>query len=310
MVGGLGNDTYFVDNAADGITEFTGQGIDWARAYVNYTLPVNVEIMSAMLPNLVLTGNGINNVIYGDAGRDTMDTMYGMGGNDLIKTYGGNDFIDGGTGLDTMEGGYGNDTYVISQATDVITELATDGTDEVLAGVSYTLGANIERITLTGTGNVSATGNTGDNTLTGNTGTNFLTGGAGSDTYVIKRGDGSDTITDTSGSLDVLFFDDASVSYDQLWFRKVGTGLADLEVSVIGSTGKEVIKGWFSAPTTNRIEQIRTGDGKVLLDTAVDNLIAAMTGIAVPNAITLGTSTNLTAPQVSSVTIAISANWS
>ena len=75
-----------------------------------------------------------------------------------------------------MVGGTGNDTYVVDSSGDVVTESSTTGgTDTVQSSVSYTLGANVENLTLTGTGNINATGNTGDNTLTGNAGNNILT---------------------------------------------------------------------------------------------------------------------------------------
>ncbi len=42
--------------------------------------------------------------------------------------------------------------------------------------------ADLENITLTGTGAINATGNSNANVLTGNSGVNILTGGAGDDT--------------------------------------------------------------------------------------------------------------------------------
>ena len=46
------------------------------------------------------------------------------------------------------------------------------------AGISYTLGANVENLTLTGTEAINATGNTLNNTLIGNSADNVLSGGA------------------------------------------------------------------------------------------------------------------------------------
>ena len=48
------------------------------------------------------------------------------------------------------------------------------GTDTVLASVTYTLGANVENLTLTGAADINGTGNTLDNVLTGNAGNNVL----------------------------------------------------------------------------------------------------------------------------------------
>ena len=81
-----------------------------------------------------------------------------------------------------MTGGAGNDTYVVDDVGDVVIESASEGTDTVQSSVSYTLAANVENLTLTGSGNISGNGNGVANAITGNSGDNTLDGGAGADT--------------------------------------------------------------------------------------------------------------------------------
>ena len=161
LSGGSGNDTYVVDAAGDTVTEAASEGTDTVQASVSHTLGANVE-------NLTLTGTGAINA----TGNILDNTLIGNTGNNVLS---------GGAGSDAMAGGAGNDTYVVDAAGDTVTEAANAGTDTVQAGISYTLGANLENLTLTGTGAINATGNTLNNTLTGNSGNNVLDGGAGND---------------------------------------------------------------------------------------------------------------------------------
>ena len=146
------------------------------------------------------TGDATAETLIGDA---LVDRMFGAGGVDRLEGRGGNDVLDGGAGADTMIGGAGDDSYVVDNAGDVVVEAAGEGADTVSASVSWTLGAEVENLTLTGAADIDGVGNDRANVLTGNAGANLLTGRGGDDTYIVGAGD--QVVEAAGGGIDAVF---------------------------------------------------------------------------------------------------------
>ncbi|NAS95342.1 HlyJ hemolysin-like protein [Pseudomonas syringae pv. actinidifoliorum] len=312
MRGGIGSDTYVVDSASDAVTENAGEGTDTVESSVTWTLGANVE-------NLTLTGTSALN----GTGNALDNTLVGNSAVNTLTGGAGNDRLDGKGGADKLVGGAGNDIYVVDNASDTLTENANEGIDTVESGLTWTLGNNLENLTLIGTSAINGTGNALANVLTGNAagnslgggagndtldgqgGADTLTGGAGNDTYLLGRGYGVDTLVEndsTSANTDVASFLDG-IAADQLWLRKVA-GTNNLEVSVIGTSDAFVIKDWYAGSATH-IEQFKVSTGKTLLDSKVQSLVDAMAAFAPPAAGQLTLPDNYK-EQLSPV---IAANW-
>jgi Ca2+-binding RTX toxin-like protein len=263
LLGGLGNDTYVVEDADDVVTENLNEGTDLVQSTVSYALTANVE-------NLTLTGasaiNGIGNAL--------------------------NNRLTGNSAANVLTGGAGHDTYVVSTG-DTVVEHANEGTDTVQSDVSWTLGADLEHLTLTGTAAIDATGNTVNNRLTGNNAANQLAGGVGhdtlrgglgDDTYLINRGEGQDVITENDGIVgnnDRLQYGATINPLDLVVSRQVN----DLRLAVHGSADQVTIKDWY-AGTTHHIETLQAGNGALLYSTQVDQLIQAMASFSQQSGLT------------------------
>ncbi len=195
MTGSIGNDIYVVDNANDTIIELAGEGVDTVDARVSYTLAANVENLRLRGTAAIFgTGNELDNAIQGNG---SANGLYGLTGNDTLNGGAGNDTLDGGTGTDLMGGGTGDDSYIVDTLDDIVIEQAGQGTDTVHTDLTYTLGANLENLTQTGSEAVLGTGNELNNVLVGNAADNVLTGLAGNDTLDGEQG--ADTLLGGTG---------------------------------------------------------------------------------------------------------------
>jgi Ca2+-binding RTX toxin-like protein len=187
MSGGAGDDTYVVDNIGDKVVEQAGEGTDLVQSSVTYTIANHVENLTLTGTAAINgTGNALDNILTGNSAANTL-----TGG-------GGDDTLNGAGGADKMLGGAGNDKYVVDNASDAVTENANEGTDTVQSSITYTLGANVENLTLSGTTAINGTGNGLDNKLTGNSAVNTLSGGTGNDT--LDGGAGADKLNGGAGN--------------------------------------------------------------------------------------------------------------
>jgi len=253
--GGAGTDTavfdgifddYFVSSAVAG--EMTVSGPDGTDLLSSIEfLEFDDQIFT------VVQGSAANDTLAGSAGDDA---LFGGGGTDSIAGGTGDDLIDGGEGADTMAGGSGNDTYIVDNEGDVVTEDADgaaaakapgDGAapldigsniDKVVASINYTLGNFVENLSLSGTANLSGTGNALSNELAGNAGNNVLRGGAGND--AVNGGNG----------IDVAAF---------------STQRAESTVSV-GASTVQVTAGQDGSDTLEQVERLEFSDINVALD--------------------------------------------
>ncbi|MCC6965849.1 MAG: putative Ig domain-containing protein [Nitrospira sp.] len=343
MSGGAGDDTYVRDNAGDTVTENTNEGLDTVQSSLTYTLGANVENLTLTgttaingtgnaLDN-ILTGNSAANVLTGGAGNDTyvvgtgdtvtelanagIDTVqssltYTLGANVENLTLTGTTAINGtGNALDNLlmgnsaanvlTGGAGNDTYIVGTG-DTVTEAASAGTDTVQSAVAWTLGANLENLTLIGTAAVNGTGNTANNILAGNSANNMLSGLGGNDTYLYSRGGGQDTVSDNSGTADVLAFGVTINPLDLVLTRQVN----DLRLAIHGSTDSVTIQNWYTSPTTNQLEDLQAGNGQHLANTKVDQLIQAMAAFGQQTGLTWDQAIDQRPQDVQTI---LAANW-
>jgi len=197
-------ETIVLDQAGRGTVSASltpGQVLVVAAAQVN----ADGRAISAVSQELrIIQRNGVQPVsIEGTAAGETLtgtaedDGIDGKGGADTLRGLAGNDYLNGGAGADWMAGGVDDDVYLVDSTGDVVVELAGEGVDGIRTMLSsYTLGAQVENLTFTGTAAFTGIGNALANVLIGGPGSDRLEGlggidiargGLGNDTYVVEN---------------------------------------------------------------------------------------------------------------------------
>ncbi|MGY2933802.1 Ca2+-binding RTX toxin-like protein [Bradyrhizobium sp. GM6.1] len=118
LVGGAGDDTYYVYDHNTKVVEQVAEGIDTIRVWnINgYSLVNAPNVENLVLTDSVpspATGNDLNNIIVGNAGDNV---------------------IDGARGNDVLTGGAGRDTFVVNagNGSDIVTDFQAGSGGDIL----------------------------------------------------------------------------------------------------------------------------------------------------------------------------------
>ncbi|OOG68665.1 hypothetical protein B0E45_17580, partial [Sinorhizobium sp. A49] len=246
LAGGAGDDSLFGQDEDDVLSG--GLGNDRLHGGTGDT-----DTASYAGANGAVTVNLTTGTATGADGNDTLIDIENVTGSAFDDT------ITGNAGANTLTGGAGNDTYFVGTG-DTVVEAVNGGTDTVNSGVTHTLAANVENLNLTGTGNISGTGNASNNIIVGNTGNNTLDGAAGADTmrggagndiYVVDNvGDvvdetavgsaGTDTVQTTLGNYTLGANVENLTKNGGGAITGVGNGLAN---TMLGNNGADTLSG-------------------------------------------------------------------
>ena len=208
LIGGNGSDTLnFGRVVASRWHTYANEAESWRAWTHDFGVTAN---LADLLVDSGKNISGFENLV----GTETNDTLTGDANANILV---------GGLGADTLSGAAGDDTiYDDLNATVSSENLYAGGNTDIYGQyVSSTTDSTAGNDTLNGNdGNDTLIASTGDDTLDGGDGADTLTGGAGIDTFVIRSGDGGDTITDFTDTTDLIGM--AGLSYAELSFEQSG----------------------------------------------------------------------------------------
>ncbi|MEQ8383231.1 MAG: Ig-like domain-containing protein [Coleofasciculus sp. A1-SPW-01] len=234
-------------NGEDSFNYTITDGQDTDTATVTITVnPVSNLTLFGTPNNDTLTGGNGEDLVFGEAGDDELhggtandflsggdddDQLFGDAGDDMLMGEAGRDRIEGGVGHDTVEGGDGNDQLFGNSGDDILFGnsgediIRGDEDNDILYG-----GDDRDRLFgdtgndfLLGEGDADIlVGGDGDDTLDGGAGADKAYGNNGADQFILRVGEGSDTIFDFNPGEDTLGLA-GGLSFNQLHLMGMGS---------------------------------------------------------------------------------------
>lgn len=252
IYGDAGNDRFGIYGSEVRATLYGGDGADSFTIFGVTALVANGDAGDDQFAftgdaRAVLLHGGVGNDVFSANNKLVTGNIYGDAGNDSFLNFAN------ATGGPQLRGGIGDDIYRYYAGTSAsFVESAGEGVDlvQVARGVSYTLGTNIENLSVLSFGGSTAAaatlnGNELGNTIQANSNTDTIDGGAGNDR--LFGGGGNDTLIGGAGN-DALKGD-------------VGTD------TLLGGLGADTFVyndgefGGLSAPTAERIADFSHAEG-------------------------------------------------
>lgn len=190
-------------------------------------------------------GFGINNIVNGSTGNDTVNTIFGSNdqiylgsGDDSAITGPGDDQIYGGPGSDFVLAGSGNDFIDGGAGNDFL--FGEDSSSVDLPGNDQILGGSGNDFIDAGGGNDIVFGGSGFDRITGENGDDLLFGEGGSDVLTGARG--NDIVSGGLGDDAVLGFEDNDSVFGDAGNDILSGGSGN--DSVFGGTGNDTLIGF------------------------------------------------------------------
>ncbi|PZU92163.1 MAG: hypothetical protein DI527_10535 [Chelatococcus sp.] len=246
-------DERFVGGAgADAIVG--GGGRDLAD-YSASAAPVTVNLATGLGSGGDAAGDTLSGIedVIGTAGDDALT---GDGNANRLEGGAGKDTLDGGGGDDILIGGAGDDLYVVDSLDDVVVEEAGGGSDRVSTALAeYTLGANVEGLTYTGTGSFLGLGNTlangfvgsaGSETFYGFEGNDRMAGSLGADTFYGGAGVNAADYSKSKAAITLNLTTNVNLGGDaegDVLYDVAQVSGSDYSDSITGSSGAETFYG-------------------------------------------------------------------